>query len=202
MSKKRKLRYFIVNKPYNMLSQFTKEHGKSALCDLDKLPNDVYPVGRLDFDSEGLLLLTNDKSLNQLILNPTQEHSKTYLAQVEGVPTIDELYQFKTGLTISAKGNKHLTLPAQIEIIPQPEWIKERSEPVRKDLTTCWLKITITEGKNRQVRKMTAAINHPTLRLIRHQIENLSVEGLDSGKFIELSRNTILKKLNITPTEQ
>lgn len=197
MSKGRKLRYFIVNKPYNMLSQFTPEHGKLALCDLDKLPNDVYPVGRLDFDSEGLLLLTNDRSLNHQLLNPQFEHYKTYLVQIEGIPSQKELERFEKGVTINVKGKLHQTLPAKIDIVPPPTWINERVPPVRNDIETSWVTITITEGKNRQVRKMTAAINHATLRLIRLKIEDLSVEGLESGKFIEISRKTILQKLKI-----
>lgn len=184
-----------------MLSQFSKEHGKSALCDLDKLPKDVYPVGRLDYDSEGLLLLTNDKTLNQAILHPKNLHSKTYFAQLQGTPTSAELEEFKSGLTISVKGKSHHTAPASIKIVEKPTWANERTPPVRSDIETSWVEITLTEGKNRQVRKMTAAINHPTLRLIRGSIENLSVAGLVPGKFIELSKNTIYKKLNITPVE-
>jgi 23S rRNA pseudouridine2457 synthase len=195
---KRKLRYFIVNKPYNMLSQFTPEHDKIALSSLDKLPKDIYPIGRLDYDSEGLLLLTNDRTLNQEVLEPKNEHAKTYFVQIEGIPSSKEINSFSKGLTISVKGSKHFTLPATMERIDQPSWITERNPPVGNKTPTCWVKITLKEGKNRQVRKMTAAINHPTLRLVRGAIENLSAEGLEAGKFIELSKNTVFKKLNIS----
>ena len=184
-----------------MLSQFTREHGKKALSDLDPLPKDIYPVGRLDFDSEGLLLLTNDKTINQLILHPDNHHKKFYLAQLEGTPTANELEQFRNGVEISVKGKKHQTLSAEIELIDRPSWITERNPPVSTNKPSSWVRIGLTEGKNRQVRKMTAKINHPTLRLIRESIENISIIGLPPGRCIELSKNTFYKKLNITPMD-
>lgn len=193
---KRKLRYFIIHKPYGMLSQFSSEHGKTCLANLDyKFPRDVYPVGRLDQDSEGLLLLTNDKSINQELLAPEKNHSKTYLVQVEGLATNESLKALETGVDIKAKGVTHYTAPATIKIVKKPDWIEQRKPPVNETKTTSWIEISITEGKNRQVRKMTAAAGFPTLRLLRISIESLLVDGLEQGRVMELSRNTAFKKL-------
>lgn len=198
MSKKTKTRYFIIHKPYGMMSQFSHQEGKTCLADLDyNFPRDVYPVGRLDHDSEGLLLLTNDKTINNTLLSPENEHSKTYLTQVEGLPNKKALTQLMAGVEISAKGVTHQTAIAKAKLTNQPEWIKERSTPIKQGLETSWVELIITEGKNRQVRKMTAAVGHPTLRLIRLSIENVSVVGLESGQVMELSKNTALKKLNL-----
>ncbi|MBL4624531.1 MAG: pseudouridine synthase [Flavobacteriales bacterium] len=198
MSKK-KLRYFIIHKPYGMLSQFTPEHGKTCLADLDyKFPRDVYPVGRLDQDSEGLLLLTNDKSINHELLTPEKKHSKTYLVQVEGVAAPEALQKLETGVDIKAKGETHHTAPAGTKLVEQPEWIHKREPPVRDDKTTSWIEISITEGKNRQVRKMTAAVGLPTLRLFRIRIEGIKITGLDQGRVMELSKNTAFNKLRLS----
>jgi 23S rRNA pseudouridine2457 synthase len=198
MSKK-KLRYFIINKPYGMLSQFSPEHGKVCLANLDyKFPRDAYPVGRLDQDSEGLLLLTNDKSINHELLAPEKKHSKTYLVQVEGTVTPEAIQQLETGVDIKAKGETHHTAPATIKIVEQPDWLLKREPPVNEDKTTSWFEISITEGKNRQVRKMTAAAGLPTLRLIRVRIEGVKIIGLEQGRVMELSKNTAFNKLRLT----
>ena len=144
-------------------------------------------------DSEGLLLLSNDKVLVDYLLNPENSHEREYLAQVEGIPTEDEMNRFRKGLIIENK----LTLPAKIEIV-EPANFSERVPPIRKRLNipVCWLKVTLTEGRNRQVRKMTATIGHPTLRLIRTRIKNLDLGILKSGEIRELTdlEVSVLKK--------
>jgi len=180
----KKLYYFVLNKPYGYLSQFTDKLNRKTLSNLKNIPKNVYPVGRLDMDSEGLLLLSNDKMLVDYLLNPHNSHEKEYLVQVEGIPTEEEMINFRKGLVI---GNKK-TLPAKIEIVT-PLNISERVPPIRKrmNIPICWLKIVITEGRNRQVRKMTAAIGHPTLRLIRARIKNLTLGDLNPGEMRELT---------------
>ena len=180
----KKLYYFVLNKPYGFLSQFTDKLNRKTLSNLKNIPKKVYPVGRLDLDSEGLLLLSNDKLLVDYLLNPHNSHEKEYLAQVEGIPTEEEMINFRKGLVIENKK----TLPAKIEIVT-PLNISERVPPIRKrmNIPICWLKIVITEGRNRQVRKMTAAIGHSTLRLIRTRIKNLTLSDLNPGEMRELT---------------
>jgi len=184
----KKLNYFVLNKPYGYLSQFTDKLNRKTLSNLKNIPKNVYPIGRLDMDSEGLLLLSNDKLLVDYLLNPQNLHEKEYLAQVEGIPTEEEMIKFRNGLVIENKK----TLPAKIEIIT-PLNIPERVPQIRKriNIPVCWLKIVITEGRNRQVRKMTAAIGHPTLRLIRIRIKNLNLENLKSGEIRELTEKEV-----------
>lgn len=186
---KKQLQYFIVNKPYGVLSQFTDKEGRKTLTDLYKFPKDVYPVGRLDYDSEGLLLLTNDKSLNDLLLNPKNKHEREYYVQVEGKPDKNSLNKLEEGVII--EGRK--TLPAKVKILDKIE-IPERNPPIRfrKNIPTTWISISLMEGKNRQVRKMTAAIGFPTLRLIRVRIENLKLFNWDFGFVKEIIRGDIL----------
>ena len=184
----KKLNYFVLNKPYGYLSQFTDKLNRKTLSNLKNIPKNVYPIGRLDMDSEGLLLLSNDKLLVDYLLNPQNLHEKEYLAQVEGIPTEEEMIKFRNGLVIENKK----TLPAKIEIVT-PLNIPGRVPPIRKriNIPVCWLKIVITEGRNRQVRKMTAAIGHPTLRLIRIRIKNLNLENLKSGEIRELTEKEV-----------
>jgi 23S rRNA pseudouridine2457 synthase len=181
-------RYILFHKPYDVLSQFTPEDGARSLLEF-QLPKDVYPAGRLDKDSEGLLLLTDDGPLIEKLLNPKNEKQKTYWALVERVPTEEELQKFRKGLKIE----DYQTLPAEISILePQPE-VPPRHPPVRfrKTVIDVWVEIKITEGKNRQVRKMTAAIGHPTLRLIRKKIGNLELGDLKPGEWKEISKEEI-----------
>jgi 23S rRNA pseudouridine2457 synthase len=172
-------KYFIINKPYGVLSQFTDEEGRKTLKDIYSFPKDVYPVGRLDKDSEGLLLLTNDKSLTDYLLNPKQRHEKEYFVQVEGIPTKEDLKKLAAGVIIEGKK----TLPAKAKIIDDPNF-PERVPPIRerKNIPTSWISLTITEGRNRQVRKMTAAVGHPTLKLIRVRIKNVFLGNMQSGE--------------------
>lgn len=177
-------RYFLFHKPYGVLSQFTPEDGARSLGEFN-LPKDIYPAGRLDKDSEGLLLLTNDGPLIERLLNPKSDKKKTYWVLVERVPTEESLDKFRKGLKIE----DYLTRPAEVHILdPQPQ-IPPRDPPVRvrKTVQDIWIEVKITEGKNRQVRKMTAAIGHPTLRLIRKKIGNLDLGDLAPGEFKEIS---------------
>jgi 23S rRNA pseudouridine2457 synthase len=180
----KELKYFVLNKPYGYLSQFTDKLNRKTLSNLKNIPKNIYPIGRLDIDSEGLLLISNDKLLVDYLLNPQNLHEKEYLAQVEGIPTEEEMIKFRKGLVIENKK----TLPAKIEIVT-PLNISERVPPIRKrmNIPVCWLKIVITEGRNRQVRKMTASIGHPTLRLIRIRIKNLILGDLKPGENHEVT---------------
>lgn len=182
-------RYIVFHKPYGVLSQFTPEDGARSLAEFD-LPKNVYAAGRLDKDSEGLLLLTNDGPLIEQLLNPKNEKPKTYWVLVERVPTEDELERMRRGLKIE----DYTTKPCRVKILdPQPK-IAPRNPPVRvrKTVADVWLEITIVEGKNRQIRKMTAAIGHPTLRLIRMRMLNLSLGDLNTGDWKEITKAQIL----------
>jgi 23S rRNA pseudouridine2457 synthase len=198
MSKRSENLYFIIHKPFKVLSQFTDENGNPGLGTLYQLPKDVYPVGRLDLDSEGLLILTNDRALNHRLLDPKFKHKRTYWAEVEGKPKEESLDQFRKGLLIKAKGKQYHTAPAQIGVLEDVN-LPEREPPVNrvKHPETSWVEITLTEGKNRQVRRMTAAIGHPTLRLIRVAIEDLKVEGIAPKGIKQLPKRTILSKLKL-----
>jgi 23S rRNA pseudouridine2457 synthase len=186
-------KYFLLNKPYGVLSQFTDKEGRKTLGDIYSFPKDVYPVGRLDMDSEGLLLLTNDKSLTDHLLNPANEHEKEYYVQVEGAPQESSLEKLRSGVILEGKK----TLPSKVRKIPVPDF-PQRIPPIRerKSISTSWLSISITEGRNRQIRKMTAKVGHPTLRLIRVRIRKLLLDGLLPGNVRELKFNEIdeLKK--------
>lgn len=191
--------YFLIYKPYLTLSQFSREGDKHTLADLGfDFPSDVYPVGRLDADSEGLLLLTNDKQLNHRLLNPKFRHNRTYYVQVEGALTEDACQKLAAGVTISVDGKPYHTLPADARISPEPN-LPERNPPIRyrASIPTSWLSISLHEGKNRQVRKMTAAAGFPTLRLVRWAIERLTAEGMMPGQVRELSRAEVLRGLNM-----
>jgi 23S rRNA pseudouridine2457 synthase len=183
-----RFRYFVINKPFGVLSQFTKEGKYEALGSLYDFPGDVYPVGRLDAESEGLLIITNDPSINNKLLNPAHGHLREYLIQVEGLITTEALEQLKIGVTLNIRGKQHLVKALECEEIDPPE-IPERDPPVRfrKTIPTSWLRLVIDEGKNRQVRKMTAAVNLPTLRLIRFAIEGLTLDHLSSETVSEIS---------------
>lgn len=175
--------YIIFNKPFDVLCQFTSPNPEEkTLGDFD-LPKDIYPVGRLDKDSEGLLLLTNDGSVQNRLANPKHEKEKTYLVQVENTPTKESIKQLERGVIIQKKK----TLPCKVKILGEDISIEERDPPVRfrKSIPTCWLEIKIKEGRNRQVRRMTAAIGHPTLRLIRQSIDKITIGNLAIGQWKE-----------------
>ena len=182
-----------------MLSQFTKEGEHKTLADLGfNFPKDVYPVGRLDSDSEGLLLLTNDKSINHKLLDPKFKHNRTYLAQVEGIFSEEAKRKLEKGVSISADGKQYQTLPSKVEIIPEPN-LPARNPPIRfrKNIPTSFIKITLHEGKNRQVRKMTAAVGFPTLRLVRAAIEKIEPGNLQPGEVMEISKEECFSRLKI-----
>lgn len=181
-------RYFLLNKPFGYLCQFTGEQNDLLLGQLFDFPKDVYSVGRLDKDSEGLLLLTNDNHFKTKLLDPKSKHTKTYLVQLEGDIDITAIKKLESGsIEIKHNGQKHRVEKAQCKKINNLE-IPERLPPIRfrANIPTSWIELTITEGKNRQVRKMTAAVGFPTLRLIRVQIGSLYLDKLESGKVLEI----------------
>ena len=182
-----------------MLSQFTSENSKDCLKDFFEVPKDVYPVGRLDYDSEGLLLLTNDKSLNHRILHPCFAHERGYRVQVEGLITNEALQKLALGITIHIDGKPYHTKPAKASRLPEQVVIPERNPPIRfrQHIPTCWIKLVLTEGKNRQVRKMTAATGFPTLRLIRYSLAGLSLDPMLPGDMIEMNQNEVYGKLGL-----
>jgi 23S rRNA pseudouridine2457 synthase len=188
-----RLRYLLLHKPYGVLCQFTPEGGKACLKDFVNV-NGVYPCGRLDWDSEGLVLLTNDGPLIESLLAPRSKLAKIYWAQVEGIPDEKALAALRQGVLIEGKA----TLPAGATRFPQGDSLPARSVPIRfrKNAPVSWLRLTLVEGRNRQVRKMTAAVGHPTLRLIRHAIGPFTLEGLEPGRWRELDREEIRTKLS------
>jgi len=190
--------YYIIYKPYLAVSQFSPLDGKKTLADYFSLPKDVYPVGRLDHDSEGLLLLTNDTALNSLLLHPVNKHNRTYWVQVEGNISQSAIGRLEKGIKISIDGKPHKTLPASVHIIEEPK-LPPRNPPirVRQTVPTSWISITLTEGKNRQVRRMTAAAGYPTLRLVRYSIEDISLETLENGTMLELSKKETYRLLRL-----
>jgi 23S rRNA pseudouridine2457 synthase len=174
------MRTFAVYKPYGVLSQFTDEDGHPGLSSLQMdLPRNVWPVGRLDRDSEGMLLLSSDNVLKDRLTSPTKGHWKRYWVQVEGVPTESGVAPMRHPMKLRIRKKDILTQPAQVAIIPEPD-LPERMPPIRKRLSipTSWLQVDLQEGKNRQIRKMTAALGFPTLRIVRIGIGSLTLEGL------------------------
>jgi 23S rRNA pseudouridine2457 synthase len=192
-------KYFIIYKPFNVLSQFTSQEEKKTLKDLFDVPVDVYPVGRLDYDSEGLLILTNDKLLNQRLLNPALLHEREYWIQVEGKITDEGIHALQEGIDINIDGKVYHTKKCNAIIFNKPPVVTERCPPirVRKNIPLSWIKLIITEGKNRQVRKMTARVGFPTLRLIRYRIEKITVESLRPGEMRILTQGEMYNLLNI-----
>ena len=167
-----------LNKPFGVLCQFTDADGRRTLADF-VTQKDVYPAGRLDHDSEGLLLLTDDGRLANQLTDPKHKQPKTYLVQVDGEVTDDAVAALRRGVTL----NDGPTLPAGAEHAVEPEWLWPRDPPVRfrKLIPTSWLRITLREGRNRQVRRMTAAVGFPTLRLIRERVGGYALDGLAPG---------------------
>ena len=178
------MRYILLNKPYEVLTQFTDEHGRATLKDFVPVPN-VYPVGRLDFDSEGLLLLTDDNQLQHRLSDPNFKVPKTYWAQVEGTISEEALQQLRRGVQIK----EGLTAPGEATEIPEPAHLWPRNPPIRyrASIPTSWLEIQISQGMNRQVRKMCAAVGLPCLRLVRAAIGPLGLGELQPGQWRELT---------------
>jgi 23S rRNA pseudouridine2457 synthase len=192
-----KQQYYIFYKPYMVMSQFSPEGEKQTLAHyLSHLAKDIYPVGRLDYDSEGLLLLTNDTVLTHRLLEPKFAHKRTYWVQVDGDINDEAIAQLCNGVIINNNGKDYKTKPAVAKKIIAPE-VPERNPPIRyrKNIPTSWISLTLTEGKNRQVRKMTAKVGYPTLRLIRYSIGKVTIENLQPGACIEVDKNIIQKLL-------
>ncbi|MBC7650336.1 MAG: pseudouridine synthase [Deinococcales bacterium] len=190
-------RYFIIYKPYLVLSQFSPQAGKQTLANFFKVPKDVYPVGRLDNDSEGLLILTNDITLNHRLLHPCFAHEREYWVQVDGNFTSEALSNLHKGVTININGIMYATKPCKATLLTTEPIVPIRTPSIRfrKDIPATWLQLVLTEGKNRQVRKMTATVGFPTLRLIRYRIQNITLGNMQPGNIIELSKASIYNNL-------
>ncbi|MFO7322588.1 MAG: pseudouridine synthase [Chloroflexota bacterium] len=175
-------------KPYHVLTKFTDDQGRQTLADFIPVPG-VYAAGRLDYDSEGLLLLTDSGRLNARLTQPRFQHPRTYLVQVERIPDEKALEQLRRGVVL--RDGK--TRPARVELLEQTPDLPERPVPIRfrKTVPTAWLRMTLTEGKNRQVRRMTAAVGHPTLRLVRWAIGPITLQGLEPGQWERLTPEDI-----------
>jgi 23S rRNA pseudouridine2457 synthase len=176
------MRLLLLNKPFQVLTRFTTDDGRATLRDYVSAPG-FHPAGRLDYDSEGLLLLTDHGPLQAQLSNPKWKVAKTYFVQIENLPDGAAVQQLRQGVSLG----DGMTLPAEAELIDEPAWLWPRTPPIRfrKNIPTAWLKLTIKEGRNRQVRRMTAAVGHPTLRLIRRSIGPWSINNLAPGEWCE-----------------
>lgn len=176
-------RIILFNKPFDVLSQFTDQIGRQTLKNYISVTN-VYAAGHLDRDSEGLLILTNDGKLQAKLTQPNNKTKKIYYVQVEGIPEQAALQKFCRGLLLK----DGMTKPAKAELVAEPDWLWPRHPPIRirKNIPTCWLRITLSEGRNRQIRRMTANIGFPTLRLIRYSIANFQLDNLQPGEWKEI----------------
>ncbi|MCB9092466.1 MAG: pseudouridine synthase [Halobacteriovoraceae bacterium] len=180
------MRYIILNKPYGVLSQFTPEIEGQKTLELFNLPPNVYAAGRLDKNSEGLLLLTNDGPFIKMFLD---HHPRTYWAQVEGIPSSDDLNKMRRGLKLKDGPTK----PCKVNVLSQV-LLPERDPPIRyrANIPTTWLELILTEGRNRQVRRMTAAIGYPTLRLVRTKLGHFQAPNLPPGEWIEINKDQLV----------
>ena len=181
-------RYLKLYKPFDVLTQFTDEGGRATLKDYVPVPG-VYPVGRLDRDSEGLLLLTDDGPLAHRLTDPRHDHPKTYLAQVEKVPERSALDALREGIVLADGPTK----PVEVELLGTEPDLPGRPVPIRfrKNVPTAWLRLVLREGRNRQVRRMTAAVGHPTLRLVRIAVGPIGLDGLQPGEYRELDPDEV-----------
>lgn len=182
-------------KPYDVLTKFTDAEGRPTLADYIKLP-DIYAAGRLDRDSEGLLLLTDSGRIATRLTDPAFAHPRTYLAQVERIPDAAALRQLEKGVKVQ----DYVTRPAKVRLLETPPDLPERPVPIRyrKNVPDAWLELTLTEGRNRQVRRMTAAVGHPTLRLVRWSVGEITLAGLQPGEWQALAKREIDSILKLT----
>lgn len=192
-------RYFIIYKPYQVLTQFSQDGNKQTLKDFFDVPKNVYPVGRLDYDSEGLLILSDDKLLNHHLLNPKFKHEREYWVQVDGAITSEAINKLQTGVDIHIDGKTYLTQKCFAAIFNGSASIPDRNPPIRfrRHIPAPWVRISLHEGKNRQVRRMFAAVGFPVLRLVRARIEKLALENLQPGNMRELRKEELYKKLKL-----
>ena len=187
------MQYYLLYKPFQVLSQFTSSDGKLCLKDIIEVEKDVYPVGRLDYDSEGLLLLTNDTSINHQLLHPSFEHQRTYWVQVDGAITQEAANALAKGVTIHIDGKDYKTKPASVKLLPDTLQVPDRNPPIRfrKTIPATWASIQLTEGKNRQVRKMFASVGFPVLRLIRAQMGSYTIDKMQAGDLLSLTEEEV-----------
>ena len=192
-------RYFILNKPMNMVSQFVSSHQVKLLGDLKfNFPEETHAIGRLDQNSEGLLLLTTNKKITRLLFQGRVPHTKTYLVQVKNTVSPETVLKLANGIAISApNGTQFITTPCMVKLVNKPANLFEVGKPLHENVKTSWLKITLTEGKFHQVRKMVAAVNHKCIRLIRTEIENIRIGNMQPGEVIEMDEPTFFSLLKL-----
>jgi len=192
-------RYFVLNKPHGMESQFVSSYPNELLGNLRfDFPEGIHAIGRLDKNSEGLLLLTTNKKITRLLFQSLVPHRRTYLVQVKNKLSDEGLYRLRTGVSIRIRGGSYYTTPpCEVDIVEKPHSLFPSPFPDNNYVATTWLKISLTEGKFHQVRKMTFAVGHRVMRLIRVSIEELGLEDLQPGKILEVTEDFFFSKLNL-----